>query len=227
MCIRDSSLSFASSLAHVCMVDEESRWGLLPALLARAARLGIGGETLNELVDKMVERWREWGAKLQVRTRDIPPFAEILAASPPLRRMGTAADTENRRAPSPCLLVQLIGIPLPELPALMQQIENPGHQPVLIDDTAEGLAQALRRPAQIVIADMSMPGMKSADFCRGLRQTPTGKECYALLLATPEDESRILEAIDAGADDVLVKPLNAQTLRAVSYTHLDVYKRQH
>ena len=207
------SLSFASSLAHVCMVDEESRWGLLPALLARAARLGIGGDTLNELVDKMVERWREWGAKLQVRTRDIPPFAEILAASPPLRRMGTVADADNRRAPSPSLLVQLIGIPLPELPALMQQIENLGHQPVLVDDTAEGLAQALRRPAQIVIAEMSMPDMKSTDFCRSLRLTPTGKECYALLLATPEDESRILEAIDAGADDVLVKPLNAQTLR--------------
>jgi diguanylate cyclase (GGDEF)-like protein len=207
------SLSFASSLAHVCMVDEESRWGLLPALLARAARLGIGGDKLNELVDKMVERWREWGAKLQVRTKDIPPFAEILAASPPLRRMGTVADTENRRAPSPCLLVQLIGIPLPELPALMQQIENLGHHPVLVDDTAEGLAQALRRPAQIVIADMSMPGMTSTDFCRSLRRTPTGKECYALLLATPEEESRILEAIDAGADDVLVKPLNAQTLR--------------
>ena len=68
------SLSFASSLAHLCMVDEESRWSLLPALLARAARLGIGGEVLNELVDRMVERWREWGAKLQVRTQDVPPF---------------------------------------------------------------------------------------------------------------------------------------------------------
>lgn len=77
------SLSFASALAHLCMVDEESRWGLLPALLARAARLGIGGEVLNELVDPMVDRWREWGAKLQVRTQDVPPFAEILAAMPP------------------------------------------------------------------------------------------------------------------------------------------------
>lgn len=207
------SLNFASSLAHVCMVDEESRWGLLPALLARAARLGIGGDTLNALVDKMVERWRDWGAKLQVRTKDIPPFAEILAASPPLRRMGTAADTENRRSPSPCLVVQLIGIPLPELPALMHQIESLGHQPVLVDDTPEGLTQVLRRPAQIVIADMSMPGMKATDFCHSLRQTPTGKECYALLLAAQENETRILEAIDAGADDVLVKPLNAQTLR--------------
>lgn len=207
------SLSFASALAHLCMVDEESRWSLLPALLARAARLGIGGDALNELVDRMVERWREWGAKLKVRTQDIPPFAEILAATPPMRRMGAVPDGDNRRARTPCLHVQLIGIPASDLASLMQQIEELGHQPVVIDDSDEALAQALRRPAQIIIADMSMPGPKATDFCRSLRRTPNGKECYALLLASAEHENRILEAIDAGADDVLVKPLNTETLR--------------
>jgi diguanylate cyclase (GGDEF)-like protein len=109
--------------------------------------------------------------------------------------------------------VQLIGIPLAELATLMQQIEKLGHQPVLVDDTAEGVTQVLRRPAQIIIADMSMPGLKATDFCRSLRQTTNGKESYILLLATPENESRTLEAVDAGADDVLIKPLNEQTLR--------------
>lgn len=207
------SLSFASSLAHLCMVDEASRWSLLPALLARAARLGIGGDALNELVDRMVERWREWGAKLQVRTQDIPPFAEILAATPPIRRMGAVADSQERRTRATGLHVQLIGIPLAELAPLMQQIEDLGHQPVLIDDTAEGLAETLRHPTQIIIADLSMPVLEATDFCRSLRQTPAGKESYVLLLASPENEHRILEAIDAGADDVLVRPLNAQTLR--------------
>ena len=72
----------------------------------------------------MVERWREWGAKLNVRTQDIPPFSEILAATPPMRRMGTVPDSENRRALTPCLHVQLIGIPLEDLKPLMQQIED-------------------------------------------------------------------------------------------------------
>ena len=207
------SLCFASSLAHLCMVDEESRWSLLPVLLARAARLGISGDSLNELADRMVERWREWGVKLQVRTQDIPPFADILAASPPLRRMGNAVGTENRRARSPCLHVQLIGVPLAELESLMRQVEDLGHQPVLVDDTPEGLSQALRHPAPIIIADMSMPGLDATDYCRRLRQTPNGKESYTLLLAAQESQSRILEAIDAGADDVLSKPLNAQALR--------------
>ena len=209
------SLSFASALAHLCMVDEESRWGLLPALLARAARLGIGGEVLNELVDRMVERWREWGAKLQVRTQDVPPFAEILAATPPMRRMGngSAADTENRRARGPCLNVQLIGIPVPELKPLMEQIEKLGHQPILVDDTKEAFNHVLRRPAQVIIADIRMPFQDAIEFCRALRQTAAGKESHVLLVASPEYENRTLEAIDAGADDVLIKPINEQTLR--------------
>jgi two-component system cell cycle response regulator len=60
---------------------------------------------------------------------------------------------------------------------------------------------------------MSMPGAEAGVFCRILRQTPAGKESYALLLASPGSEGHILEAIDAGADDVLVKPVNIQTLR--------------
>ncbi len=207
------SLSFASALAQICMVDEESRWSLLPGLLARAARLGISGETLNDLVDRVVVCWREWGAKLQVRTQDIPPFAEILAATPPVRRMGTVPASEDRRSRSPCLNIELIGIPLGELKPMMQLIENLGHQPVLIEETPKALAQALRKPAQIMIADMSMPGLDPVDFCRRLRQSVTGEDCYALFLASPEQENRALEVIDAGADDVLIKPVNEQALR--------------
>ena len=208
------SLSFASSLAHLCLVDDESRWGLLPPLLARAARLGIGGDALSELVDRMVEHWRAWGAKLQVRTQDVPPFADILAAGPPLRQMAASAEAENRRSHAPCLNIQLVGIPSPELAPLMQQIESLGHQPVLIDDTPEDLANTLRRPAPIVITDLTMPFPKVTDFCRNLRHTPAGKESYILVLASPENEHRMLEAVDAGADDVLLKPPSTQTLRA-------------
>lgn len=208
------SLNFASSLAHLCMVDEESRWSLLPGLLARAARLGIGGEALNDLVDRAVASWREWGTKLQVRTRDIPPFADILAASPPVRQMGSIPKTEERRSRTHRLNVQLIGIPQEERPGIMHQIENLGHHPVLVDDTPEALVQVLRKPAQIIIADMSLPGgLQPASFCRSLRQTTSGKDCYAVFLASPSQENRVLEVIDAGADDVLVKPINEQALR--------------
>lgn len=208
------SLNLASSLAAMCMADEEARWRLLPDLLTRAARLGISGDALNAIVDRMVKRWRDWGTMLQVRTQELPPFSEVLAAGPPSRRLSTAPPPEpNGKVVSPRLEVQLIGIPPTELDPLMRQIESLGHQPVLVDSGHEGVKQALRKPAKIVIADMSMPGLNAAVFCRLLRQTASGKESYALLLASPDSEGHILEAVDAGADDVLVKPLTIQTLR--------------
>ena len=204
-------LSFGSALASLCMVDEESRWSLLPALLARAARLGIGSDELNTLVDGMVRRWREWGAKLHLRTQDLPPFAEILAASPPMRRMGSSGDSCRSRTPS--LFVQLIGLDPAERSPLIAQIESLGHRTELLEANDQDLAQVLHRPGQIIIVEMASAGQAAADFCRQLRQSALGKDSYALLLASPEQESLALQAVDAGADDVLVKPLNAQTLR--------------
>jgi diguanylate cyclase (GGDEF)-like protein len=207
------SLSFASALAHLCMVDEEQRWGLLPGLLARAARLGIGGEALNALADRVVEYWRMWGSTLQVQTRSVPPFAEILAAGPPMRRMGSPADGANRRANMPRLLVQLIGVPAGELAPLVRQIEDFGHHPVLIEDTPEGVHQTFQHPSQIIIAELSMHALDIGDFCAHLRQTKAGRDSYILLLAAPGADQRILAAVDAGADDVLIRPLNPETLR--------------
>jgi CheY-like chemotaxis protein len=114
---------------------------------------------------------------------------------------------------APRLQVQLLGIPSTELPELLQQIEELGHLPMLIDGHDDAIMQALRQPARIVIAEMAMPGLQPAALCRLLRQTPAGKETYLLLLASPQGDSHILEAIDAGADDVLVKPVTLQTLR--------------
>jgi diguanylate cyclase (GGDEF)-like protein len=207
------SLCFASALAEICMVDQELRWNLLPELLSRAARLGIGGETLNELVDRVVAGWKEWGAKLQVRTQDLPPFAEILAATPPVRRMGTVPAGEDRRSRTPHIVVQLVGIPLPEAEPLMRLISSMGHQPTLVENGPKSLAELLKHPAPIVIADTSILGLYPADFCRHLRRNVTGEDCYVLFLASPGQENRSLEIIDAGADDVLIKPINEQALR--------------
>lgn len=45
-----------------------------------------------------------------------------------------------------------------------------------------------KETAQIIIADMSMPSLDPADFCRRLRQSDTGED--ALFLAAPDQEHR-------------------------------------
>ena len=107
----------------------------------------------------------------------------------------------------------MIGIVAEERAPLTQQIEELGHRAELLEATDQDLLQALAHPGQIIIVEMASAGIKAADFCRQLRQSALGKDSYALLLASSDQQSSALQAVDAGADDVLIKPLNAQTLR--------------
>lgn len=214
------TVGFARALSRLCQVGDDERWGLVPGLLARAAHLGIGGDELSALADRTIAAWQDWGNRLQVRTRTLPPFAEVIAAEPPLRSLGRAAAPaaagpgHERRRHAPRLHVQLFGVPYAELAALMTLIEEAGHQPVLIDDTPDSVAEALRRAAPIVIADLAAPHLPAAEICRRLRRSPSARDSFVLLLAEPTDKAKVLEAVEAGADDVLVKPVSAETLRA-------------
>lgn len=208
------SLSFASTLGQICCGGETARWERLPTLVAYAARLGIGGEALNERVDRVAERWREWGEKLQIRTPDLPPFAELLAASPPLPGPETTREPANRRSPLPALHVQMIGLSPARLGALSQQIEALGHQPSPIEDTPQGHADALRRPAPILLIGTAFADINPADFLRRFRATPRGKESTVLFELPSAQQDRLPEYIEAGADDILVEPASSHTLRA-------------
>jgi two-component system cell cycle response regulator len=169
------SLHFARALAEVCMADEEARWSLLPGLLTRAARLGISGDALNDMADRMSAAGASGAPCCRCGRRKCPRSPRYSLPAHPAG--GSARPTRNRtaRLASPRLHVQVVGIPVAELPTLMQQIESLGHQPVLVDSTSKDLKQVLREPAQIVIADMAMPGLKPAVFCRILRQTTGGQ----------------------------------------------------
>ncbi|HMW16992.1 MAG TPA: diguanylate cyclase [Accumulibacter sp.] len=207
------SLNFASALGQVCIADLETRWRLLPGLLTRAARLGISGETLNPMVDRIVARWRDWGAILRVRTQDLPSFAEILGTAPPSQRHSTAPAGPSCGPAVPRRPVQLLGIAVKERSVFIERLTDLGFQPLFVDGTAEGLRQTLSQPTQIIIVDCQSVGIDLANFCSELRQTTVGKEGYVLLLASTNTEAVAVQAIEAGADDLLLKPVTAQNLR--------------
>jgi len=197
------SLDFARAQAEICMASEEKRWSLLPDLLTRSAHLGIGAESLSSIVDDMVVHWHEWSAMLQVRTRDVPPFSELLTASPP-RPAHANGNGE------PC--IALIGPDNEETRTLAGLLGNLGHLPQFTL-YAQDAIPVLPSPPRLIIADIDATEGNVAALCHSLRQSPAGSEPYILVIASPEYEAAALSAIDSGADDVLIKPVSAQNLR--------------
>ncbi len=83
---------------------------------------------------------------------------------------------------------------------------------VLTHSGVEGLKAARRKPPDLVILDIIMPGMDGFTVCRELRADPLLSEVPILFLtAKIKDEDKIA-GFNAGADDYLTKPFNIDEL---------------
>lgn len=82
-------------------------------------------------------------------------------------------------------------------------------------DEAESAEVALelfsRRPADVVIVDLMLPGMDGFDLCRRLRAT---SDTSILILTARSDSHDVVAGLEAGADDYVVKPAVPKELAA-------------
>jgi CheY-like chemotaxis protein len=66
----------------------------------------------------------------------------------------------------------------------------------------------------LVILDWVMPGLDGLEICRRLRETPGGKAAYVILLTSRDATCDLVEGLEGGADDYVVKPFRPEELRA-------------
>jgi PAS domain S-box-containing protein len=78
----------------------------------------------------------------------------------------------------------------------------------------EALAAARRRRPDLILADVMMPGLDGLELLRALRADDSLRDVPVILLSARAGEEARLEALQAGADDYLVKPFSARELVA-------------
>jgi CheY-like chemotaxis protein len=76
--------------------------------------------------------------------------------------------------------------------------------------------QALQQPdaPPIAILDWQMPGLDGVDVCRKVRGQSPASTTYLILLTTRDAKSDMVQGLEAGADDYVVKPFDPAELRA-------------
>jgi len=70
-----------------------------------------------------------------------------------------------------------------------------------------------QHPIRFVISDWMMPGLSGPELFQRIRATGADYYIYLILLTGREDKSSLIEGMDAGADDFLVKPVHREELR--------------
>jgi sigma-B regulation protein RsbU (phosphoserine phosphatase) len=89
-----------------------------------------------------------------------------------------------------------------------------GYDPVVASNGADGLARMREHDIRLVICDWMMDGMSGPEVCTAIRAGDFGGYVYVMLLTGRTEDTDLVYGLDAGADDFISKPFDAQVLRA-------------
>jgi CheY-like chemotaxis protein len=94
-------------------------------------------------------------------------------------------------------------------------MENAGYEVVLAHDGFTAWEQFQRQPPDLVLMDLMLPGPDGLALLRHIRALPTSLATVPVVVLTGrDDEKSTVGALDAGADEYLVKPLSPDELLA-------------
>jgi DNA-binding response OmpR family regulator len=92
-------------------------------------------------------------------------------------------------------------------------LRNAGYDPIVTSNGSDAMtALRLQQKACVAVVDWMMPEMDGAEVCRRIRAS--GKLVHVIMLTARDRKEDAVEALDAGADDYLVKPFDRGELLA-------------
>lgn len=221
------SLALADLIADICLADDTRRRGMMPRLLLLGSRISIATESLLLLCDKVATEWGEWAQMLNVKAVAVPSFEQmtqardVLVALTPVQpdvaaatvAGGSAQDQKaSRDAKSMRILVADSDA------AMRAEICGPlkqwGHEVFEATNGQQAFDMALDLRPQIMVVDWLLAELSGVELTRTLRQTRIGRSIYMLILTAMDNDTRLIEAFEAGVDDFLSKPLNPRVFGA-------------
>ncbi len=215
-------LHLTSHITEILLRDTVSD-GTLSALSKEAEDLGIGPKLDHGAIDTIGQEWRDTGVVFSVRTREVPPAAEIYAEAANLRGIRTAKQYDGPTTAEGCkepqrskgIRVLIVDDDEPTLALLEKHLTRSGYDVVKAADGEDALRVLLTEGPPVVITDWMMPKMDGLELCRAIRTHPGISFTYIIIAtAFDADEDRIVEALDTGADSFLRKPLRPKELLA-------------
>ena len=95
--------------------------------------------------------------------------------------------------------------------SLQLALEDEGHRVTAVPTAETGLSRLADDPADTVLVDLTLPGMDGYDLIRSLRRT---SDVPVVVVSARDDTHDIVAALEAGADDYVVKPVAVKELAA-------------
>ncbi|MGV9213901.1 response regulator [Micromonospora sp. RB23] len=94
---------------------------------------------------------------------------------------------------------------------LQLALTRQGHDVVAVATGEQGLERLRTSASDVVVLDIMLPGMDGFEVCRRIRQQG---DLPIIMLTARNDDMDVVAGLEAGADDYVVKPVQARVLEA-------------
>ncbi|MHA6768110.1 response regulator transcription factor [Sphingobium ummariense] len=95
---------------------------------------------------------------------------------------------------------------------LTYRLEGKGYEVVVARDGAEAVSLAGQHLPDAIVLDMMMPVMDGQQVLRRLREAPETAHIPIVMLTARKQQNDIVDALELGASDYLVKPFIPEEL---------------
>jgi diguanylate cyclase (GGDEF)-like protein len=204
------ALHLATYLADLCLAPEAARGALLPNLFLLGTRIALDADQVSAIADEAIGNWAEWSRLLDIPVQPVHSLTD-LATGPEPRPEALGVGLVPER---PKLRLLVVDDDKSVLMLLDKLLTHAGYEVFTATNGRDALHTAMECRPQLIVADWLMPEMDGLEFCRALRNTKIGRGVYLVLLTGIEDDSRLVEAFEAGVDDYVLKPINPKMLLA-------------
>ena len=124
----------------------------------------------------------------------------------------TEADSQGPGAEPPRVLI--VEPNRNYLAVLARRIGQAGFRVGTADGAANAFAELYRQPADLVLAELRMPGTSGVELVRMLREDAVHRDVPLFLITGKSDAAGAVEAYRCGADTVIAKPFHFEVLVA-------------
>jgi DNA-binding response OmpR family regulator len=106
--------------------------------------------------------------------------------------------------------------------SLLFEILNDSYQLTFQPDGLSGIAAARENSPDLILLDITMPGMDGYEVCHILKGDSATGHIPIIFITSLDSESEKVQGFAAGADDYVVKPFYRQELIARVKAHLSI-----
>lgn len=216
-----------SSLIVSAMYDEEE--DTKPELISRAKEFfGFSPDVVDELIESVIEPAKKVGEAfaINVEPRPVPVKAEPKAEEPVECRKCNhnnppktkfcgncgASLAEQKAPPIESNKILVAEDSIASRRALCFVVKKLGYIPVEATNGYEAVDQAKRDPPGMIMMDIMMPAMSGIEALKKIREDEVLANVPIVMLTSLTDNETVIEAIQGGANDYIVKPYTAEII---------------